>query len=76
LAMAYGNFDEDRQRMIDETSAFVAWGLRHPDQVRWIPTRPVGEGGFSARLSFVFWMPVFGESFRKPVSWLRSLFRR
>jgi hypothetical protein len=72
----YGSFDEDRRRMIAETGAFIAWGLRHPDQVRWIPTRPDGQGGFSYRLSLVFWAPVFADAVRKPASWLRSVLRR
>ncbi len=74
--MHYHDFDEDRQRMIDEASRFVTWGLRHPDKVRWIPKRPLGEGGFSERLMFVFWTPILGDSFRKPVSWLRKLLGR
>jgi len=62
--------------MIDETSAFITWGLRHPDRVRWIPTRPIGEGGFSERLSFVFWAPVLGGSLSRPLNWLRRLLGR
>lgn len=76
MVRAYSNLDEDLQRMIDQTSAFVTWGLKHPDKVRWIPTRPISEGGFSERLSFVFWMPLLGDSFRRPLSWLRRLLGR
>lgn len=76
MVSAYSSFDEDRQRMIAETSAFIAWGLRHPDKVRWIPTRPDGEGGFSQRVSLVFWTPVFADIVRRPASWLKALLRR
>lgn len=72
----YGQFDEDRQRMIDETSAFITWGLRHPDRVRWIPTRPTDQGGFSERMSFVFWSPFLGQSLSRPLNWLRRLLGR
>jgi hypothetical protein len=58
--MSYSGFDEDRQRMIDETSAFVTWGLRHPGEVRWIPCQPVEKGfEFSPRLRAVFWLRQF-----------------
>ena len=76
MARDYGNLDPDYQRMIDETSAFVTRGLRHPGQVRWSPTRPIGEGGFSERLSFVFWTPLLGESVSRPLNWLRRLIGR
>lgn len=76
MARAYSDLDTDYQRMIDQTSAFVTWGLRHPEQVRWIPTRPVGQGGFSERLSFVFWTPLLGESLSRPLHWLRRLLGR
>lgn len=70
------HIDEHVQRMIDETSAFVTWGLRNPDKVRRIPRRPIGEGGFSDRFSWVFWTPVLGESLQRPLSWLRRLLGR
>ena len=73
MARAYSNLDPDYQRMIDETSAFITRGLRHPDRVRWIPTRPIGQGGFSERLSFVFWTPFLGEATSRPLNWLRRL---
>ena len=48
-------FEQWRQRMLDETSRFIEWGLRHPDQVDWIPKHPVGRGGFSDRIRAIFW---------------------
>jgi hypothetical protein len=60
MGTAYSGYDEDRQRMIDETSAFVTWGLRHPGEVRWIPCRPVEQGRtFSPRLKMAFWLGQF-----------------
>lgn len=76
MPSVYSTLDEDRQKMIDETSAFVTWGLRHPEAVRWIPRWPIDEGGFSPRLSFVFWSPLLGDSLQRPVTWLRQLFGR
>ncbi|HUO08448.1 MAG TPA: hypothetical protein VM008_09135 [Phycisphaerae bacterium] len=48
-------FDRSRQRMLDETSRFIEWGLANPDKVEWIPKHPVGRGQFSDRLKNVFW---------------------
>jgi hypothetical protein len=56
------DYDEHRRRMIAETSAFIEWGLAHPDEVRWIPTKRVSDGGFSGAMSRVFWAGVFGAS--------------
>lgn len=52
----------DHQRlMIAETSAFIEWGLAHPDQVRWIPRKRVGDGGFSRSMQAAFWYGVLGS---------------
>jgi len=48
-------FDHWRQRMLDDTSRFIEWGLANPDQVEWIPKHPVGRGQFSDRLKNAFW---------------------
>ena len=56
------DYDAHRSRMIAETSAFIEWGLAHLEEVRWIPTRRVSEGGFSDAMSRVFWAGVFGAS--------------
>ncbi len=48
--------------MIRETSRFIEWGLANPDKVRWIPRQRVGAGGFSERMSAVFWIGVFGTA--------------
>jgi hypothetical protein len=54
-------FEQWRQRLLDETSRFIEWGLDHPDQVDWIPRHPVGLGGFSERVKTVFWGIVWSR---------------
>jgi hypothetical protein len=76
VVMPYLDFDESRRQMAAETSAFIAWGLAHPDQVRWIPKRPIAAGGFSRRATLVFWTPVLGLSMQRPLTWLRRILRR
>jgi len=44
-----------RRRMLDETSRFIEWGLRHPDEVIDIPVKPVEAGGFPRAVSEWFW---------------------
>jgi len=70
--------DEHRRRMIAEVSAFITWGLAHPDAVRRIPCRPVGDGGFSQTMQRVFWQGVFaaadmarGDVVRRFLRWAR-----
>lgn len=41
---------DPRQRMIDETSAWLTWALRTNDRIARIPARRVSDGGFSALL--------------------------
>jgi len=54
------DLDEHRRLMIDEVSAFITWGLAHPEKVRRIPRRRIGEGGFSRTMQTVFWHGVLG----------------
>ena len=49
------SWQEYRQRMLDETSRFIEWGLKHPEQVIRIPAKPVGEGGFPRTVADWFW---------------------
>ncbi len=51
-----------RQRMLDETARFIEWGLAHPNEVRWIPTHPVGKGRFSQRTKAAFWRWIMQDS--------------
>ena len=48
-------FDQYRQRMLDDTSRFIEWGLANPDKVEWIPRHRVGSAAFPDRLKDVFW---------------------
>ncbi len=53
-------WQEYRHRLLAETSRFIEWGLRHPEQVTWIPAKPVGEGGFPQAVAEWFWGAVLG----------------
>lgn len=48
---SYESYEQRHRRMIAETSAFLSWALRHPEQVPRLPRRRVDEGGFKAILS-------------------------
>jgi hypothetical protein len=48
-------FERMRERMLEETSRFIEWGLKNPEKVQRIPRHPVGYGGFSNRMKVVFW---------------------
>jgi hypothetical protein len=50
-----------RERMIAETSAFIAWGLKQPRSKWWIPNVPVGRGSFPESLRRTFWAAVFSD---------------
>ena len=52
-------FEQWRQRMLEETSRFIEWGLRNPDKVEWIPRHRVGAGAFPERVKALFWSLVF-----------------
>jgi len=60
--VGYDIYDQSRQRMIDETSRFIEWGLRHPDLVVRIPAKPVdekqGESAWPAAIGRYFWTTV------------------
>jgi len=71
--------EEHRRRMIAEVSAFIEWGLKHPDKVRRIPAKRIGTGGFSRTMQRVFWTHVFAATdtvnvdvFRRFVRWVRG----
>ncbi len=73
--------DATRQRMIDETSRFIEWGLRHPELVVRIPAKPEDEGGWPAAIGQFFWSKVLAPRdirragvglFRKLTSRLRA----
>jgi hypothetical protein len=49
------SWSEYRRQMLDETSRFIEWGLKHPDLVIEIPAKRVGEGGFPKQVGEWFW---------------------
>ncbi len=51
-----------RARMMRETEYFVEEGLRHPEQLHWIPIIPVGMGTFTPRFASAFWSQVLATS--------------
>jgi hypothetical protein len=69
------DYDEHRRRMIDEVSAFIDWGLAHPDQVRWIPRRRIDEGGFTRAMQRVFWHRALSNSAAAPQHLIRRFLR-
>ena len=48
-----------RREMIAQTQRFIEWGLRNPDQVQWIPAKPVERGAFPRRVADWFYENVF-----------------
>ncbi len=50
-----------RKRMLDETSRFIEWGLKHPEEIVEIPVKPDGEGGFPPGVGQWFWNVVLAE---------------
>ena len=69
------DYQEHRRRMAAETSAFITWGLAHPDQVPRIPRRPVWQGGFSRAMGRSFWFAVLGTYEIAPQAVLRRFLR-
>jgi hypothetical protein len=47
--------------MLEETSRFIEWGLKHPELVSWIPAKPVDQGGFPRRVAEWFWSAALSE---------------
>ena len=52
------SWQEYRRRMLEETSRFIEWGLRHPEEVIEIPAKPVEQGGFPREVAQWFWLTV------------------
>ena len=53
-------FANMRQRMIDETSRFIEYGLAHPELMEWIPAQKVSQTTrFSDRIKRAFWSAFF-----------------
>lgn len=51
-----------RKRMLDETSRFIEWGLKHPELVMEIPVKPASEGSFPAEVGTWFWGVALSSS--------------
>ncbi|MFP4107197.1 MAG: hypothetical protein ACLFVU_14085 [Phycisphaerae bacterium] len=49
------SWEEYRARMIAETERFIEWGLRHPDEVIEIPSKPASQGDFPQQVGNWFW---------------------
>jgi hypothetical protein len=54
-------YEQWRSRMLRETAAFIEFGLKHPDQIEWIPKHPVGQGSFSTRLKALVWSLILSN---------------
>jgi hypothetical protein len=54
--------------MLEETSRFIEWGLRHPELVVEIPRKPAGENGFPAKVGAWFWGIVLSD---RHDSWIK-----
>jgi hypothetical protein len=55
------SWEEYRKGILDETSRFIEWGLKHPDLVVEIPAKPAGQGGFPPKVSEWFWGIVLSD---------------
>lgn len=53
--------EEQRARLVAETSAFLTEALQHPELVVRIPMIPAGSGEFPPSLTRAFWEPVLFE---------------
>ena len=70
------SWEEYRQRMLAETSRFIEWGLRHPEQVIEIPATPAGQRQPPAEAAQWFWMTVLSDSGDSRIRRWRDLLRR
>lgn len=67
-------WQEYRRRMLAETERFIEWGLRHPEMVDWIPSKPIRAGGFPRAVSEWFFRTVFlAKESGKINSWREKL---
>lgn len=70
------NWEAYRQQMLDETSRFIEWGLAHPDEVNWIPAKPVDKGSYPSEVATWFWSTVLSESREGILARWKFLLRR
>jgi len=67
---------QHRKRMLDETSRFIEWGLKHPDLVIEIPAKPVGESGFPKGVGEWFWGIVLSTNTDSKIQFWRDMLLR
>ncbi|MGC8551857.1 MAG: hypothetical protein ACP5O7_03230 [Phycisphaerae bacterium] len=60
------SYEQLRQSMLDETSRFIEWGMRHPQAIPRIPTHPVGHGSFPEQLKAWFWRWIWRQDMDAP----------
>ena len=62
-------WDQYRQKMLADTSRFIEWGLRHPEQVLWIPSKPVEQGSFPRAVADWFWSMALSDGDSRWAAW-------
>ena len=67
------NWQAHRRRMIAETEQFIAWGLRHPELVDWIPAKPASAGEFPGPVAMWFYRTVFSQAGETAQRWRQRL---
>ncbi len=67
-----------RRKMLRETEQFIEWGLRHPDEVNWIPSWPVGKSRVPSQVARWFYNTLLtsGDEGGLRGLWRRRLGRR
>lgn len=71
------SWQEYRRRMLEETSRFIEWGLRHPELTVEIPAKRVGTGGWPQRVAEWFWATALAEEDNSRLKrWKDALLRR
>ncbi len=69
-------WSEYRKQMLAETSQFIEWGLRNPDEVTWIPAKPTDDGGFPSGVGDWYWSTVLSDRLGDAMGRWRDRLRR
>ena len=67
------SWEQYRRNMLAETSRFIEWGLRHPEEVVWIPSKPVEQGSFPRAVADWFWSVALSDGDGRWDGWRRRL---